>query len=68
MLTEKTIIDKIEIVNENIIQIRQAKIIERDGEEIARNFHRSVLSPGDSLEGQDPKVIAVANAVWGLGQ
>jgi hypothetical protein len=64
MLTEKTIVDKIEVLESNHIQVRQANIIEKDGVEITRTFHRYVLSPGDSLEGQDTKVIAIANAVW----
>jgi len=39
-------------------------IIEKDGTEIARTFHRHVLSPGDSIVNEDPKVQAIANAVW----
>jgi hypothetical protein len=64
MLTEKTIVDKIEVLESNHIQVRQANIIEKDGVEITRTFHRYVLSPGDSLEGQDAKIVAVASAIW----
>ena len=42
MLTEKTIIDKIELV-ENAVQIRHKNIIEKDGVEIASTFHREVV-------------------------
>ena len=42
MLTEKTIIDKIELV-EGAVQIRHKNIIERDGVEIASTFHREVV-------------------------
>jgi hypothetical protein len=35
----------------------------KDGKEIARSFHRHVVQPGDDLTGQDPKVVAIANAV-----
>ena len=63
-LTEITLIDKIEIVETNSIQVRTATIIEKDGTEIARTFHRHVLSPGDSIVNEDPKVQAIANAVW----
>ena len=63
-LTEKTIVDKVELVQSNHIQVRTANIIEKDGTEIARTFHRHVLSPGDSIVNEDPKVQAIANAVW----
>jgi len=63
-LIEKQIVDKIELVENNSIQVRTANIIEKDGTEIARTFHRHVLSPGDSIVNEAPKVQAIANAVW----
>lgn len=63
-LSEKTTIDKIEILETGQIQIRQATIIEKDGVELTRTFHRHVLNPGDDLSSEDPKVVAVAAAVW----
>ena len=63
-LIEKQIVDLVELVQSNHIQVRTANIIEKDGTEIARTFHRHVLSPGDDISGQDPKVQAIANAVW----
>ena len=63
-LIEKQIVDKVELVQSNHIQVRTANIIEKDGTEIARTFHRHVLAPGDSIVNEDPKVQAIANAVW----
>jgi hypothetical protein len=63
-LIEKQIVDLVELVQSNHIQVRTANIIEKDGTEIARTFHRHVLSPGDSIINEDPKVQAIANAVW----
>jgi hypothetical protein len=63
-LIEKQIVDRVEIVESNHIQVRTANIIEKDGTEIARTFHRHVLAPGDSIVNEDPKVQAIANAVW----
>lgn len=63
-LSEKTVIDKIEVLENGAIQVRQANIIEKDGKELARNFHRHVLQPGDDLTDQDTKVVAIANVVW----
>jgi hypothetical protein len=63
-LTEKTIIDKVELVENNSIQVRTATIIERDGTEISRSFHRHVVSPGDNVTNEDSKIQAIANAIW----
>jgi hypothetical protein len=63
-LTEKTIIDKIEVIENNSIQVRTATIIEKDGTELTRTFHRHVLSPGADTTNEDPKVQAIASAIW----
>jgi hypothetical protein len=63
-LIERKSVDLIEVLEKNSIQVRTANIIEKDGTEIARTFHRHVLSPGDSIVNEDPKVQAIANAVW----
>lgn len=63
-LIEKNIIDKIEVLESNSIQVRTANIIEKDGVEISRTFHRHVVNPGDDVSGEDPKVQAIASAVW----
>ena len=64
MLTEKKIIDLIEIVGSIHIQIREALIIEKDGKQIAKTFHRYVLHPGDDLSEEDEKVKQIANILW----
>jgi len=63
-LIEKQIVDKVELVESNHIQVRTANIIEKDGIEITRTFHRHTLSPGADITNEDPKVQAIANAVW----
>jgi hypothetical protein len=63
-LTEKTIIDKIEIIENSSIQVRTATIIEKDGVELTRTFHRHVVCPGDDITNEDPKVQSIANAIW----
>lgn len=65
MSLEKTMsIDKIEILESGHIQVRRATKIMEDGEEISKAYYRYVLNPGDSLEGQEKKVIAIAKAIW----
>lgn len=63
-LIEKQITDKIEVLENNSIQIRTATIIEKDGIEIAKTYHRHVLSPGDDINNEDVKVKSIANAIW----
>ena len=63
-LTETTKVDQIELIENNSIQVRTATIIERDGTEISRTFHRHVVTPGEDISNEDPKVQAIANAIW----
>jgi hypothetical protein len=64
-LTERTAEDKIEIVGDHkMVQVRTATIIERDGVEISRSFHRHVLAPDADISGESAEVQAVCNAVW----
>ena len=63
-LIEKIIVDKIELIENNSIQIRTATIIEKDGTELTRTFHRHVVAPGEDITNEDPKVQAIANAIW----
>jgi hypothetical protein len=63
-LTENTSIDQIEIVQQWNIQVRQATIIERDGQFVSRTFHRWVLTPDSDISGQEQKVQDIANAAW----
>jgi len=63
-LTERKEIDQIEIVRDWNIQIRQATVIERDGEFVSRTFHRWVLTPDMDISAQEQKVQDIANAAW----
>ena len=60
-LTERTEIDKYEIVGQyKHIQCRHATIIERDGVEISRSFHRHVIAPDTDVSGEPTEVQALA--------
>ena len=63
-LTERTEIDRIEVVALGIVQVRQATIIEREGEQVALNFHRWALTPDMDISGQEQKVQDICNAAW----
>jgi hypothetical protein len=63
-LTENTSIDRVEVVEGWNIQVRQATVIERDGEFVSRTFHRWVLTPDSDISGQEQKVQDICNAAW----
>ena len=78
-ITKRTENDKIEVVNKWNIQVRSATVIEEDGVELSRNYHRHVLVPWASsydaetkkwthtatdISKEDADVQAIANAAW----
>lgn len=63
-LTETIKVDQIEVVENGSIQIRTATVIEKDGVELTRTYHRHVKHPGQDVSDEDPRVQAIANAVW----
>lgn len=63
-LIEESNIDKIEINDNGIIFLRETTIIYKNGIEIAKNYHRMSLQPGDDVTAHPNKVIDICNAVW----
>lgn len=63
MLTESKEIDKIEILD-NAIQVREKIVVKRDDVQIASSFHRVAYSIDDDMTNADPKVLAIAKAIW----
>jgi len=63
MLTEETVVDKIEILEGGIIQVRKSTRVYRDGIKIAETYHRHCLEPGADLTEQDSRVAAVAAVI-----
>ncbi len=68
------VIDKIEILEDGQIQIRQATKVYKDGVEITKTYWRTVIAPDQDLskititpnttQADTDKVKAVANVVW----
>ena len=82
-LAETIFVDKTEVVSiattyspyrYSNVQVRTADVVEKDGVEIARSFHRKVLHAGSvgigttlvptDISGEEPEVQAICNAVW----
>ena len=56
---------KIEIIPPyNILQCRRADIVEKDGVEVGRTYHRHVKHPGDDMTGECDEMRRVASALW----
>jgi hypothetical protein len=65
-LTEETLNDKIEVVNNGtfpVVQVRTANIIKRDGVEISRGYSRHVVAPDADITGESAEVQAICAAV-----
>ena len=59
-ITKRTEQDKIEVVGEfKHIQVRTATIIEEDGVELSRSFHRHVIAPDSDASGESADVNAM---------
>lgn len=63
-ITESAIIDRIEVIADGTIQVRKAVLVLKDGVEIARSNNRYCLTPGQDVSKEDPRVAAVAAAMW----
>ena len=56
---------KVEVIPPyNILQIRRADIVEKDGVEVARSYHRHVLTPGSTYSAEPQVVQKIAAALW----
>ena len=56
---------KLEIIPPySIIQCRRADIIEKDGVEVGKTYHRHVRVPGEDVSNDCAELQAVAAALW----
>jgi len=63
-LTKEVLIDKIEVVEKGVIQVRQVTRIMEDGNQLSSSYHRWTLIPGQDVSDQQDNVKAIAAAVW----
>ena len=55
---------KEEILPDQVIQIRTTTVVEEDGVELARSYHRHVVVPGQDVTGEAQEVQDIAAALW----
>ena len=48
----------------SIIQCRRTDIVEKDGVEVGRTYHRHTRVPGEDVSGDCAEVQSVATALW----
>ena len=63
-LTETKVIDKIEVVENGTIQVREVTRIMKDGSEVAHTYHRWAFAPGSDVSEMPANVVAICNAAW----
>jgi hypothetical protein len=62
-VTQKSVVDMIEIVESGAVQVRTAnRILDENGSVISSSFHRHVVIPGDDYSNEDARVQAVCAA------
>ena len=67
MLEKIQIVDRIEVVESGVVQVRICTRIMGDGKQISGNFHRHVVAPGDDYSAEDARVQAICAAVHTAG-
>lgn len=64
MIDETKVIDQITVTENGIVLYREATRVLRDGDEIAKTYHRSSLTPGQDLTDVPANVAAICQTVW----
>lgn len=58
-------IDKIEIIGDyKCLQVREAVIVEENGVELSRSYHRCSFTPSDDVSSQPDEIKNIANILW----
>jgi hypothetical protein len=63
-LTKEQVIDKVEVVENGTLQVRQVTRILEDGQQLSSSYHRWSFAPGSDVSGQPSNVQAIAAAAW----
>ena len=64
MITKRIIFGKREILEFGQIQVREDTIIEEDGKELIRTFHRYVVEPDQDISTQPDEVKRIVQVEW----
>lgn len=65
MLTEKSVLARITILENRIIELRNDIVIYRDDVEISRIYQRRVLTPGEDVSKEiDQDLVRIIQILW----
>ena len=67
MLEKVTVVDRIEVVESGVVQVRVCTRIMENGKQISGDFHRHVVAPGDDYSAEDARVQAICAATHTAG-
>jgi len=62
MLEKQIVVDKIEVVEVGVVQVRTATRIVEDGKVISTSYHRHTIAPGQDYSNEDDRVKAICAA------
>lgn len=62
MLEKVIVVDRIEVIENGVIQVRTRTSIMEDGKQISGTYHRHVVAPGDDYSSEDARVQAICAA------
>jgi hypothetical protein len=63
-LTKEQVIDKVEVVENGTLQVREVTRIMEDGKQLSSSYHRWSFAPGSDVSAQPANVQAIAAAAW----
>jgi len=63
-LTKEVVIDKVEVVENGTLQVREVTRILEDGKQLSSSYHRWSFVPGSDVSDQPANVQAIAAAAW----
>jgi hypothetical protein len=61
-LSKIEVVDRIEVLESGVIQVRTATRIMEDGKAISNTFHRHAIAPGDDYSAEADRVKAICAA------
>ena len=61
-LEKQVVVDKIEVVEVGVVQVRTATRIVEDGNVISQSYHRHTVAPGQDYSNEDARVQAICQA------
>ena len=64
LLTKTTTVDQITVTENGTVLYREATRVVENGNEIAKTYHRTSLTPGQDLTGVPANVVAICNTAW----